>query len=167
MKTGTLLGVVLAVSITGLAYAQDGPAFGDEVVDFKLKTVTDEEVDLKEFRKDKVAVLTFGTIDCPRCVLLIPELKKVVAKYDPKSVRVLEVDVQEEAGAVAEKIKRHEIPYAVVLDPEGEVADQYGIHFVPVVIVVDKEGTIVYRGDGTSAPTKANEITDYIDAALK
>jgi len=167
MNRFVAFGLFFAISGAHLAWAQEAPDFGDAIIDFALKTTTGESIDVKEFRKDKVLVLKFSTSLCPRCVLLIREIKKVESKYDPKKVAVLEVDIQEDAKAVAAHMKKYKISHPVVLDSEGKVATQYGIHYLPVVLVVDREGTVVYRGDGLSAPTTAKEIMDLVDAACE
>jgi hypothetical protein len=49
---------------------------------------------------------------------------------------------------VRQKVKDHEIKYAVAVDGEGKTWQAWGNRYWPSVYLIDKEGFVRYRWDG-------------------
>lgn len=114
----------------------------DKAPDFILEDVQDGKFRLND-QRGKPVLLIFGTTWCPSCREEIPHLKDIYARYAPKGLIMVNVDIQESRDKVSSYADKHELPYRVLLDENGDVAKTYGIRGVPTLILLDEEGMIV------------------------
>ena len=128
--------------------AKTGVSVGDKALDFKLNDLKGNAVSLSDFLGQKPVFLICTTTWCPHCVTIIPDLKKLYAKYKSKPLEMIAVYINEPEDRVKSFAEKHELPYKVLLDIEGAVANSYQIRGVPTLMVIDKKGTIRYVGHG-------------------
>ena len=114
--------------------------------DFTLSTLAENKITLSQFKNEKNVLIAFGATWCPYCVDEIPELKNLHQEYNDKELKILYVDIQESPRAVEAFVKKHSIPYTVLLDVDGKVAASYGVRGIPHLALVDKNGSIFYEG---------------------
>ena len=164
-KLTYLVAVLLVLSaLPRAARAADAPTppkVGEKIVDFTLRDVKGRKISTAKARKGKIFVLKFGATWCGWCNRQVPHLNRVVKEYG-KKVRVIDVDVREEADRVKAHNKRLGAKYLTVLDTTGAVAARYGVRGIPVVIIADKEGTILFHGNYTPF----DQLKKVIDNAL-
>ena len=109
--------------------------------DFTLNNTEGKPVSLSDF-KGKWVILDFWGSWCIWCIKGFPELKEAYAKYDGR-LEVVGVDCRESQEAWLAGVKKHELPWVNVYNPEGStLADEYGVQGFPTKAIIDPEGKI-------------------------
>lgn len=137
MKSLLLLTFAALVALAAPVHAQrkDAP-------NFVLKNAAGATVDLAKLR-GKAVVVNFWATWCPPCRAEIPGFITVYKKYKGKGLEIVGVSLDEKGwGVINPFIKKHEIPYPVVLG-DMNVAEAYGgIRSIPTTFFVDRKGKI-------------------------
>ncbi len=107
---------------------------------------TDKPLTL-EALKGKVVLLDFWTYGCINCIHIIPDLKKLEAKY-PNELVVIGVhsakfENEKETENIRRIIMRYEIEHPVYNDADFKVWQSYGIRAWPTQIVIDPAGYVI------------------------
>ncbi len=94
--------------------------------------------------KGKVVLLDFWTYGCINCIHIIPDLKRLEAKY-PNELVVIGVhsakfENEKETENIRRIIMRYEIEHPVYNDADFKVWQSYGIRAWPTQIVIDPAG---------------------------
>ena len=104
--------------------------------------------------KGKVVLLDFWTYGCINCIHIIPDLKRLEAKY-PNQLVVIGVhsakfDNERETENIRRIIMRYEIEHPVVNDADMKIWEAYAVRAWPTRILIDPAGYIVgeIRGEG-------------------
>jgi YVTN family beta-propeller protein len=97
--------------------------------------------------KGKVVLLDFWTYGCINCIHIIPDLKKLEAKY-PNQLVVIGVhsakfENEKETENIRRIILRYELEHPVYNDAEFKVWQSYGIRAWPTQILIDPGGYII------------------------
>ena len=97
--------------------------------------------------KGKVVLLDFWTYGCINCIHIIPDLKKLEAKY-PKQLVVIGVHSakfqnEKETENIRRIILRYEIEHPVYNDSEYAVWQNYAVRAWPTQVLIDPAGYIV------------------------
>ena len=97
--------------------------------------------------KGKIILLDFWTYCCINCMHVIPELKKLEAKY-PNQLVVIGVHSakfpnERESENIRQAILRYEIEHPVVNDREFRIWRKYGPRSWPTLVVIDPDGYVV------------------------
>ena len=97
--------------------------------------------------KGKVVLLDFWTYGCINCIHIIPDLKKLEAKY-PKELVVIGVHSakfknEKETENIRRIILRYEIEHPVYNDSEFAVWQSYGVRAWPTRVLIDPAGYII------------------------
>src|SRR5688500_13199017 len=109
--------------------------------------------------KGKVVLLDFWTYGCINCIHIIPDLKKLEAKY-PNELVVIGVHSakfknEKETENIRRIILRYEIEHPVYNDSEFAVWQRYGVRAWPTRVLIDPAGYII---GGVSGEGYYNEI---------
>ena len=108
---------------------------------FTLDDVNGKPVSLSDF-KGKWVVLDFWGSWCPWCIKGFPELKEAYAKYAGR-LEVIGIDCRESKDAWLAGVKKYELPWVNVYNPEGSsLVNEYGVQGFPTKAIVDPEGKI-------------------------
>jgi DNA-binding beta-propeller fold protein YncE len=112
---------------------------------------TDHPVSLKELR-GKVVLLDFWTFCCINCMHVIPDLKRLEAKY-PSELVVIGVHsakftTEQGTENIREAILRYGLEHPVVNDKDFEIWNSYGVHAWPTFVIIDPDGKIVGQHSG-------------------
>src|SRR4026208_1983452 len=112
---------------------------------------TDKPLSLRDLR-GKVVLLDFWTYGCINCIHIIPDLKKLEAKY-PNQLVVIGVHSakfqnEKETENIRRIILRYEIEHPVYNDSEFEVWSSYGVRAWPTQILIDPAGYVVGAASG-------------------
>lgn len=104
--------------------------------------------------KGKIILLDFWTYGCINCIHIIPDLKKLEAKY-AKNLVVIGVhsakfENEGETENIRKIILRYGIEHPVVNDAEYKIWNQYAVNAYPTQVLIDPGGYVVgkYVGEG-------------------
>lgn len=114
---------------------------GQQAPDFKLQTLSGEEVSLSDYQGEKV-MINFWATWCPPCRAEMPDMEEFSQNED---VQVLAINLTEtESGVegVRDFAEEFGLTFPILLDKDVAVANEYQINPVPTSIFVDKEGKI-------------------------
>jgi thiol-disulfide isomerase/thioredoxin len=120
--------------------------------------------------KGKIVLLDFWTYGCINCIHIIPDLKKLEAKYANQLVVIgihsAKFQNEKETENIRHIILRYEIEHPVYNDSEYAVWQSYGVRAWPTQVLIDPAGYIVggVSGEGNYDvidQTIAKLITDF------
>jgi thiol-disulfide isomerase/thioredoxin len=130
---------------------------------------TDKPLSLQGLR-GKVVLLDFWTYGCINCIHIIPDLKKLEAKY-PNQLVVIGVhsakfENEGETENIRKIILRYELEHPVVNDANYKIWDQYAVRAYPTQVLIDPDGYIIgnYVGEGYAAEIDkavGNTVEDF------
>ena len=123
---------------------------------------TDRALSLRELR-GKIVLLDFWTYCCINCMHIIPDLKKLEAKYAKELVviGVHSAKFTNEKGteSIRQAVLRYEIEHPVVNDRDFEIWQQYVAQAWPTLVLINPKGKIVGKHSGEG-------IFDLFDGAI-
>jgi DNA-binding beta-propeller fold protein YncE len=97
--------------------------------------------------KGKVVLLDFWTYGCINCIHIIPDLKKLEAKYANQLVVIgihsAKFQNEKETENIRHIILRYEIEHPVYNDSEYAVWQSYGVRAWPTQVLIDPAGYII------------------------
>src|SRR5688500_10161248 len=113
--------------------------------------------------KGKVVLLDFWTYGCINCIHIIPDLKKLEAKY-PNELVVIGVhsakfDNEKDTENIRRIILRYEIEHPVYNDSKFAAWQSYGVRAWPTRVLIDPAGYII---GGVSGRVYYDEIGQTI-----
>lgn len=114
---------------------------------------TEKPISLRDLR-GKIVLLDFWTYCCINCMHIIPDLKKLEAKY-PNQLVVIGVHsakFSNEKGteSIRQAILRYEIEHPVINDRDFEVWQSYTAKSWPTLVLINPKGKVVgsHSGEG-------------------
>ncbi|HEU4510137.1 MAG TPA: thioredoxin-like domain-containing protein [Pyrinomonadaceae bacterium] len=118
--------------------------------------------------KGKVVLLDFWTYGCINCIHIIPDLKKLEAKY-PNNLVVIGVHSakfqnEKETENIRRIILRYEIEHPVYNDSEYAVWQSYGVRAWPTRVLIDPAGYVIA---GVSGEGHYDEIDQVIAKTIE
>jgi len=121
---------------------------GEELTNFKLKTLQGKNIKIHSVIKDKIAVINFTTTWCSDCNKLAKVLSKIIPVYREKGVEFCYIYVGQKQKMVSHGIEKSEESSAPVrlLDEKRKAFSKLKLTSIPHLIVVDKEGVVRYEG---------------------
>lgn len=123
---------------------------------------TDKPIKLSDL-KGKIVLLDFWTFCCINCMHIIPELKKLEAKYADELVVIgvhsAKFLTEQGTDNIRQAILRYEIEHPVVNDKDFKVWRSYGANAWPTLVLIDPKGDVAgsMAGEG---------IFDTMDKAI-
>lgn len=118
--------------------------------------------DLASYR-GKVVVLNFFASWCVDCKLEAKTLHDAAAKAG-KDVVFIGVDDKDLSGAALSYIRRYDINYPVVRDPDGTATGAWGVTGYPETFFIDPGGRVTRHVNG---PLPANDLEGWIRQELR
>lgn len=148
-----LLGLLAACESTPPA-----PALGQPAPDFRLASLTGEQVRLSDLR-GHVVIVNFWASWCGPCEQETPRFVAWAQRHGDAGLRILGVNTlfQDSRAAVEEFARRYAVGYPILLDESGAVARQWVVQFLPRSYVLDRAGVVRF--------VKQGELTDEDFAA--
>ncbi|HJR06374.1 MAG TPA: thioredoxin-like domain-containing protein [Pyrinomonadaceae bacterium] len=112
---------------------------------------TDQPLSLAALR-GKAVLLDFWTYGCINCVHIIPDLKRLEAKY-PNNLVVIGVhsakfENEKQSDNIRQIILRYEIEHPVVNDADFAVWRAYAVRAWPTQVLIDPAGYVVGKVEG-------------------
>lgn len=122
---------------------------GNQAPDFKLKTIDGENVQLSEFRGEKV-LLNFWATWCPPCRAEMPDMQKFhVEDNDGLILAVNLLETEQSLKQVESFLDEYGITFQVLLDENTDVSSLYNAFALPTSYLIDREGIIHTKAIGT------------------
>jgi len=122
---------------------------------------TDRPLRMADLR-GKVVVLDFWTYGCINCQHVIPELKRLEAKYGGELVVIgvhsAKFEHERDADNIRRIVMRYELEHPVANDRDFVVWDSYAVRAWPTLVIVDPAGRIVGQRSGEGIYETFNEI---------
>jgi peroxiredoxin len=159
--------------------AQGSVKIGDNVPDFRVRTLDGKSVQLSELQKDEkltekgVVVLSFWCTTCHSCRDVEQLLARLYKDYEGQAaVIALDANADETAESVAAFVKQNGLELPIVLDPSGNTADLFGVKRTTTTVVIDGNGVLRYCGQfrrkgGGSAEEALNAVLAGKEVAIK
>ncbi len=121
--------------------------------------------------KGKVVLLDFWTYGCINCIHIIPDLKKLEAKY-PNQLVVIGVhsakfDNEKETENIRQIILRYELEHPVYNDADFKVWQSYGIRAWPTQILIDPGGYVLGSVSGEGNYELIDQVVGKVVAEFR
>lgn len=134
--------------------------------DFSLPDLDGRMISLSSF-KGKVVIVNIWATWCPPCVAETPSLDKLYKTFKDEGLELLAVSVDEGGKRVVEKfMKKKNLSFPVLLDPDSRVAGLYRTTGVPESFIIKKDGTLDNKIEGAIDWTSPKRI-EYFQKLLK
>ena len=136
-----------------MSIRQQGRVRAPELVGGRGWLNTDKPLQLAALR-GKVILLDFWTYGCINCIHIIPDLKRLEAKYAKELVVIgvhsAKFDNEKETENLRRIILRYEIEHPVVNDADFAIWRAYGVRAWPTQVLIDPSGYVagVVSGEG-------------------
>jgi cytochrome c biogenesis protein CcmG, thiol:disulfide interchange protein DsbE len=105
--------------------------------------------------RGKPIFMDFFATWCPPCNAEAPMVNAAYKQYAAQGLRVIGVDVQENAQKAKQFVDQHQLAYPAVVD-SGTLSDQYRINGMPVGVFIDKSGIVRKIEVGQLSPEQLN-----------
>jgi peroxiredoxin len=143
MKSKVLISAILLlfVLLTNLT--------AEKVTDFTLKDIDGNSVTFSSFLGESPVVLSFWASWCKPCMIELPILHDLQAKYDTLvTVVCVSVDRPRSVPQAKSLIKSQKFSFITLFDENSEVQKLFNITFIPRLFLIDKNGEIIYDHTG-------------------
>ncbi len=143
-----LLTLVLLLAPALRAADQPAETAARKIMDFQLRDVLGKPVSLAEFGDRKAVVAVFLGTECPLVKLYVPRLNDLHARLAKQGVALVAIDsnVQDTLTETAAFVRRHDVAFPVLMDPDGAVAQSFGATRTPQAFVLDAQHVVRYAG---------------------
>jgi thiol-disulfide isomerase/thioredoxin len=162
-------GYIQAKGTSFMALPQQGRVRAPELTGARSWLNTDKPLQLAAL-KGKAVLLDFWTYGCINCIHIIPDLKRLEAKY-PNNLVVIGVhsakfDNEKETDNIRRIILRYEIEHPVINDADFAIWNSYAISAWPTQVLIDPAGYVVGAASGEGNYELLDEtIAKTIEAA--
>lgn len=151
-----LRGAVAALAALVLAGGCGEPApqlqKGTPPPEFQLARLEGGELAFPAQTAGQIVAIRFWADWCPFCESEMTQLEPVYQKYRDRGLRLLAVNVRQDADTARRFIGRLGVSYETLLDRDGRVARAYGVLGLPTTFFVDRDGRLKGKLIGESTP---------------
>ena len=136
---------------------------GKEALPFSVTDILGNSYSLESL-KGKVIVINFWFVECKPCVMEMPELNKLVEKFQGKDVVFLGFATNDKSK-IESFLKTKTFNYNIIAG-SGEIANSYTVKAFPTHLIIDKNSIVTYSAVGLG-PNTLKEIESTIEALIK
>ncbi len=136
---------------------------GKPALPFSVSDINGNNYSLESL-KGKVVVINFWFVECKPCVMEMPELNKLVEKFNNKDVVFLGFAMNEK-DKIEQFLKKTKYKYNIIPGAK-DVVGTYGVTSFPMHIVIDKNSIIIFAVNGLG-PTTIEDLEKAIDSSVK
>jgi peroxiredoxin len=123
----------------------------DKLPDFTLKTLTGDEINLRQLGGQKIVVVNFWATWCGPCRREIPDFNEVYSRYRDRGVEILGVSVDESPETVVPDFMKDNPMTYPVLAGSPELTFRYGVRGLPTTFIIDRSGRVAKKIVGMTA----------------
>lgn len=140
---------------------------GDRAPNFTVRADNGMQISPKNFG-GRVLILNFWATWCPPCVEEIPSLNELQKQMAGSGVVILGVSVDHNEKLYQNMLRKFQIAFPTVRDPDENYSYLYGTYKVPETYIIDRNGKVVrkYIGlpdvDGVPKPWTDPQIVGYL-----
>lgn len=150
MRALAILLLLVFLPTAALGQTQDVPSI-------TLKDLRGRVHRLSDY-KGKVVLLNFWATWCPPCRAEVPDLVRWQREYGKDGLQVIGITYPPTKRAnVRRFIRRHKVPYPVLLGTTDTKTLFIGGETLPVTVVIDREGNVRERIEGILLPEEFDE----------
>jgi peroxiredoxin len=120
--------------------------------EFRLPSLAGDTVAFPAQAAGQIVAVRFWADWCPFCESEMTQLEPVYRRYRDRGLRILAVNVRQDADTARRFVARLGISYETLLDSDGRVARSYGVLGLPTTFFVDREGRLKGKIIGESTP---------------
>lgn len=136
--------------------AEVGTETDMQAPDFTLTNMNDQEVNLSDYRGQKV-FLNFWASWCPPCRQEMPDMQKLHAEYGDEVV-ILAVNIGENKSTAANFMMENDLNFPVLLDTDKSTAQNYLVRGIPTSYFLDEDGIITDKVVGAVSYQRMMEL---------
>jgi len=155
-----LPGALSLILVASACYSRSRPGHvGETAPDFIVQD-SDRRVLLSQFR-GQIVVLNFWGTFCPPCVEELPSLMTMQERERGKGIVVLGISIDVDGDAYHRFLKKYNVNFLTVRDPQQKVSGIYGTYGWPETYIIDRQGVVRRKVIG---PINWNspEITEFL-----
>ncbi|MEE2775608.1 MAG: TlpA disulfide reductase family protein [Acidobacteriota bacterium] len=156
---GWTLGSSAAVNVAAGAEAEAEIGYPAILNNFRLPSVSGEEVAAEDFRGD-VVVVDFWATWCSPCRVQARILEPIFEEYKSQGVRFLAISLGEDLETVKSYVDDKPYPYPVLYDMPDQIAIEADIYALPTMMVLDTKGEVAYFQSGLSDALSVREAIE-------
>jgi len=123
---------------------------GNPFIDFTANDPAGSEVSISDFAgHDNYTLIVFWASWCGPCIVGIPHLREVYARYQDKGFEILGVSLDGEHDAWVNAIAEHQITWSQMSDLmvwQSPVVELYAFRSIPHTVLLNREGYIIANG---------------------
>lgn len=148
---------------------------GTDKVEFKAKSLKDEDIDQSIFKKSKLTLVNLWGTTCPPCLHEMPELEKLAASYDSENFQVLgivldtfmnaEGKIEGNVENANKVVGETGVNYTNLIPNETLFNTLKNVQVMPTTFFVDKEGNIL--GDVILGAKDEAGFKEYVEKYLQ
>lgn len=124
---------------------------GSRFSHFKTTDINGNKINTKSLA-GKILVLNFWFINCPPCIMEMPELSNLAETYKTDSSVVFIAVALDKKYELDEFLKNRSFGYTII-DNGRFISDQYHINSYPTNVIVDQDGKVYFHSTGLSTST--------------
>lgn len=147
-----MVGLVIIGSYYGIQLLKEkntsintGTNPGELAPDFTLKTISDNNISLSDYRGKKV-FLNFWATFCPPCQQEMPDIQKLYVEN--KDIVVLTVNLGDSKKEILDFLITRKLDLPVLMDMDQRVAEKFLVKYIPTTYIVDEKGIIIDKRVG-------------------
>lgn len=116
---------------------------GSQVPSFSLQTLQGGGSFNSSSLKGKVTLIDFFASWCIPCRGALPAYQKINDKFASQGFKVIAINIDKDAQAAMNFLKKYSVSYTILHDPDGKVAAEFGLPTMPSSYLVNKSGSVV------------------------
>lgn len=116
--------------------------------------------------RGSVAVVDFWASWCGPCREELPALEKLRVEYEPRGVRFVAVNIDDDAAAAAGAAQTLGLTMPVLLDTQKIAAQAFQPPTMPTSYVLDREGVVRFVHEGWSGAGEVDKLRAQLDGLL-
>jgi peroxiredoxin len=118
---------------------------GQPAPDFTFPGLDGKMVSLSDY-KGKVVLVNIWATWCPPCVDEMPSMEKLYRELKDENFEILAVSIDALGKkAVAPFMKKYNLSFPALMDPDGTIKDLYQTTGVPESFIINKDGILVEK----------------------
>jgi peroxiredoxin len=146
--------VALAALVLTAACGEPTPQLkaGEPPPTFRLPRLGADTLAFPDQTAGQIVAIRFWADWCPFCESEMTQLEPVYRKYRDQGLRILAVNVRQDADTAKRFVDKLGVSYETLLDSDGRVARSYGVLGLPTTFFVDRAGRLKGKVIGESTP---------------